>query len=78
MALPRGLLELLGLLKASWSGLGALLEPWAAGTEQNLVLIGSWPGQGHQGDWFRIAWGPNGRPKGAQESLKTGPKRELR
>ena len=56
-------------LKISWSGLGALLSrSWAALGPNKILVIGSWPGQGRQGDWFRIAWEPNGCPKGAQES----------
>ena len=68
------ILEPLQLLEGSWRALGGLLEPF--GSEQKLVLNGSWPPQGHQGDWFRIAWGPNGHPKWAQEGFKTGSQSE--
>ena len=37
------------LLDASWTPLGRLREL------KHIVGIGSWPAQGHQGDWFRIA-----------------------
>ena len=58
------------LLDASWVALGGFRGP------KNIVGIGSWPAQGHQGDWSRIAWGPNGSPKRTQEGPKTGSKSE--
>ena len=44
---PRGGFQ--GRMGRSWTPLGCLRDP------KNIVGIGSWPAQGHQGEWFHIA-----------------------
>ena len=82
---PGGLLEVswrpLGAFEEAWSAKGRLPgaygalqdASWRPSGPKSKVGIGSWPAQGHQGDWFRIAWGPNTLPKRTRE----GPKIEV-
>ena len=55
--------RLLGALEEAWSAKGRLPEAygallgafWRPSGPKKQIEIGSWPAQGHQGDWFRIA-----------------------
>ena len=47
-----------GLLEASWSGLGAVLE--GSRVEKKVLLNGSWPLQEEFHARFEPSWGPTG------------------
>ena len=70
--LPRGLFELLGLLKASWSGLGAVLGGLGP---QKVIGNSSRTARSHREDWFQHCRGQIPSQKKPRTVRNRGPKR---
>ena len=68
-------LERLGLMDASRSGLGSLLEhSWTSPGSKNMSLSSSWPLQEDSQDRFGRSWGTKTSQNGAREGPKSSSK----